>query len=390
MIKNLRFRIPHYFSKHPSREMRELYWSVGLMDLGIAAVALFEPIFLFTLGYSLQEILMFYLVLYGIYALLLPFFGRLVGRIGYEHSILYSQFFLIASYLLLFGISQYPVLFFIAPLFFAIQKSLYWPAYHADFATFSKQGQRGRAVGYMETLSTIVYVIGPFIGGMILLWTNFGVLFIVGSTLFILSALPLMRIQEVYTKIDYSYKDVVRQLFDKEHRRSFLSFLGFGEELIVLTVWPIFIYVVVGDFLEVGILVGLATLLTAVTVLFLGKFADRLNRVEMIRVGTISYFVSWIVRGIAATTWQLFCFDSLSRLSKEVLFVPFEAITYSKARRVGPLSYAVFYEQSLSIGKFLAALIVYFVVSFTTSPWFISFAVAGLFSLLYLFKREKS
>jgi len=388
MFKNFRFHTPHYFSKHPSRGLKELFWSVGLMDLGIAAIAIFEPIFLFTLGYTLSEIIFFYIMVYGIYVIILPLIGPLIGRIGYEHSIFYSQFVLIAAYLVLFGISEIPVLFYIAPLIFALQKSLYWPAYHADFAVFSSKGQRGREVGYLETASMAVFVIGPLIGGAILEWTSFSVLFIVGAILFVLSAFPLMQIKEIHSKVDISYRDLFKRLVDKQHRRSFVAYLGFGEELIVLTVWPIFIFTIIGNFLEIGILISLATLITGVLVLYFGRVSDKYNRVGIIKIGSFIYFISWLVRGFARNSGMVLGMDTASRLSKELLFIPIEAISYTKARRVGPLIYGLFLEQSVGIGKLVAGLLAFILASYLADPWMAIFILAGLFTLLYMFKKD--
>jgi len=389
MFKGFKFHRPHYFSKHPSRGLKELYWSVGLKDLGMAIVTLFEPIFLYTLGYGLKEIVLFYLIIYGTYIFLLPFFGRLVAKIGYEHSIFYSQFLLILYFVFLFSISKFSVFFFIAPFISAFYKSMYWPAYHADFVHFSQDNQRGREVGGIETLSMMVYVIGPLLGGLILSWSNFGVLFIVGSALFILSSIPLLRITEVHDKVDFSYIDVFREMFDKKHRRNFLGYTGFGEELIVLTIWPIFIYTVINDYLRIGSLVAVATLITGIIVLFLGKAADKYKKTDILKIGTIIYFISWLVRGFAKNAWQVFSLDTVSRFSKEMLFIPLEAITYGRAKKFGILSYVVFFEQSLAVAKALTALLLLLILYLFASPWIPIFILAGLFSLCYLFIKEK-
>ncbi|MBU0598237.1 MFS transporter, partial [Patescibacteria group bacterium] len=369
MFKKHRHQKSHYFSKHPSRGLKDLYISVGLKDFALAAVTIFEPIFLFTLGYNLKDIAFYYLIIYGVYFLLLPFFGGLVGRIGLERSIFFSQFILILYFILLFSISNYEVLFYIAPLVAAIYKALYWPAYHTDFVIFSKDKQRGREVGGLETLSMIVYIIGPLVGGAVLEWANFGVLFIGVSILFILSSLPLLKIKEIHGRMVYSYWQSFRHFLDKQHRRNFLAYLGFGEELIVLTMWPIFIFMVVGDYLEIGALVAMATLVTSIVVLFLGKAADKYKRENILRAGTLIYFITWFFRGLATKAWHVFGLDASSRFSKEMLFVPLEVITYNTAKQVGTLSYVVFFEQSLAIAKCLAALLIMIIVSFFTSPW---------------------
>lgn len=380
--------VPHYFSKHPSRALVELYWAVGMSDLARAAISLFEPIYLFTVGYSVRQIIFFYLLVYGGYTFLLPFLGRLVGRIGYEHSIFYSQFFLIGYYLTLFGTAQYEALFYIAPILFAIQKCLYWPAYHADFAVFSDDGQRGREVGGIETLSMMMFIVGPFVGGAILEWTNFSVLFIVTAGLFILSAMPLLRIKEVHDPGKFSYMEVFRELLDSKHRRNFAAYFGFGEELIALTLWPIFIYIVISDYLKIGAVVAGATLITGFIVLYLGKLTDKYNKEHIVRWGSAFYAAIWVLRIFASKTWHVFSLDTASRIGKETLIVPLVATTYNNAKKMGVLSYMVFYEQSIAVAKFITAALLLLILSFIGTPWTAIFIVAAVFSLFYMLLKE--
>lgn len=387
--KKISIRKFHYFSKHPSRKLIGLYWSVGLMGFGMAAVSVFEPIFLYTLGYSLKEIMFFYLIIYLLYALILPFFGKIIGRFGLEHSIFYSQFFLIAFYISLFAITKAPVFFYIAPVFFAIQKSLYWPSYHADFTLFSNDKQRGREVGGLETLNLIVYIIGPLVGGLIIVWSNFSTLFIVVSVLFLLSSIPLLRIKEIHSRQEYTYIQVFKILIDKDHRRNFFAYLGFGEELIVLTVWPIFIYTIISNYASIGEIVAAATLITGLVVLFLGKLADKYNNIKFLRWGSLTYFFSWLMRAMATLGWHILSLDTMSRFSKEMVFIPLESMTYKTAKRFGALSYAIYLEQSLAIAKVLAAFLAIVIISFFSDPWLPLFLLAAIFSLFYMIYRIK-
>lgn len=380
----------HYFSKHPSRNLVGLYWSVGLMGLGIAAVTIFEPIFLFTLGYGLERIMLFYLFVYLLYFLVLPFFGKIIGRLGLEHSIFYSQFFLIAFYVSLFMITKLPIFFYIAPIFLAFQKALYWPAYHADFALFSNDKQRGREVGGLETLNLTVFIIGPLIGGLIIAWSNFSTLFIVVSILFLLSSIPLLRIREIHDKQEFKYIDVLRTLIDKNHRRNFFAYFGFGEEMIVLTVWPIFIYTVISNYASIGEIVAGATLITGLIVLFLGKLADKYNNIKFLRWGSISYFISWLFRALATLGWHILTLDTVSRFSKEMVFIPLQSMTYKSAKKLGPLSYGIYLEQSLAIAKVMAAFFAIIIIALFTDPWLPLFLLAAVFSLFYMIYKIKN
>ncbi len=388
MLKKLKQDKPHYFSKHPSRGLKGLYWSVGLKGLGLAAFTLFEPIFLYTLGYSLSKIILFYILIYGIYILIMPLVVRLVGRIGFEHSIFYSQFILVAYFILFLSIKAAPELFYVAPIAMALYKSMYWPAYHADFVLFSQDGQRGREVSGIETLNMLVYIIGPVMGGLVLEISSFTILFSIVAIIVVLSSLPLLRIKEVHSRVQFRYRQVFRRMVDKEHRRSFFAYLGFGEELIVLTIWPVFIYLVIGDYLEVGSLAAVATFATSIVVLLLGKFSDSYKRVSLLKFGSVLYFITWLIRGLARNAWQVVSLDTGSRIAKEMLFIPLQSITYTRARQTEVLTHAVFFEQSLSVGKVLAGFVALLIFSFFAEPWLPLFIVSGLFSLLYMFLKN--
>jgi len=102
---------------------------------------------------------------------------------------------------------------------------------------------------------------------------------------------------------------------------------------------------------------------------------------------------SWIIRGFVRNAWQVVSLDTMSRFSKEMVFVPMEAMTYSMAKKLGPLAYAVFIEQSVAIAKFLAAVLVIIVIELfagEATPWVPIFGLAAAFSFLYLSFQYKT
>ncbi len=375
--------ITHYFAKHPSHELRELYWSVGIMDFATAAVALFEPIYLYTQGYSIKHILLFYAAVYLGYTLLVPVGGRIAARFGFEHSILFSQFAFIAYYLSLFALPYAPWLIWLAPLVFAVQKSLYWPAYHADFATFSVREQRGREVSGYLTLNAVVTIIGPIFGGLVLYAFGFGVLFGIVAALFLASTRPLLKLKEVYDPAPFSYAKYWKLLWKPTHRRSALAYFGFAEELVALVLWPIFTYLAVSTFSELGVLIAIATLITSLGVLLIGKLTDRATSVEVLRFGSVAASVVWILRAlISLTPLRLVWLDAAGRTAKSTVVIPLLAMTYEHGVREDPLAIAVYFEQSLAIGKLFVALLLFFLAG-VTNIWPAAFIVAAASSLLY-------
>lgn len=383
MFRRFHYNAPHYFVMRLHVELKELVVSFALMELAVNAVMLFEPIFLYTLGYDLQEIMLFYALVYGLYLVLLPFGGQLTAWLGNERTILLSAFPYIGYFAALFALPALPSLFWIAPVLFALQKALYWPAYHADFARYSDRLQRGKEVSSMLTLGTFLATLGPFLGGTVVALSGFQSLFAIVIILILISNIPLFLTKHAMRKRRVSPGYFWRFLSAPQTRRRLVAYAGFGEELVVLVVWPIMIFLAVRNAFAFGSVIAVAGILTALVTLYIGKLSDRLRRARIIRVGVLFTILAWLWRLVARSAWQLLPLDFLSRVSKNLVVVPLLAKTYDTANREDSLRYAVFFEQSLAIGKLLVTLVIFFLAPLV-SGFTVAFLVAAAMSLLYL------
>ena len=177
MFNGFHLSQPHYFNRKLSKRLEELYFSVAILDFALAAVVLLEPIYLWQHGYGVTAIMLYYLVVYGLYFFLAPLGGKLVAEHGPERSIASSTVMLTGYYVSLLLLPMNPIWFWIAPVFFALQKMLYWPAYHADFVDNSDGGECGKEYSALWSLTTVVYVLGPLAGGVIVSLFGFSMLF---------------------------------------------------------------------------------------------------------------------------------------------------------------------------------------------------------------------
>jgi MFS family permease len=379
-----RMHIPQFFAKSVNAEVKELFASSAIANSAIAIVTIFEPIFLYSvLGFSITEVLWFMAMVYFLYVLLIPFGGKIASHIGYKHAIFVSIPFQIIYWFLLFWSTSISGLIWFAPFVFAIQKSLFWPAFHADMATVADKKQIGREFSVIYALIQLMFVAGPFVGGLISEQFGPRAVFIVASALYFCSFAPLFITKEPRIKKKYQFRDTLALY--KMYPRKFLTYLGFGEELIVLTVWPIFIYIAVKDYQGTGLLVTLATLLSTVLALYIGKVTDSLNKRVLVRVGAFFSSLAFLAARIASGALSVFFIDSFLRTSKEVLFIPLSTSIYEYGKRIDPLAYVIYFEQVLAIGKFLAALLGVLIFA-ATGSFFWVFVVAALFSLLYMFE----
>lgn len=374
------------------REISELYASIAIKSFAVSMIAIFEPIFLFNIFHSIKWVILFYLLVYLCYFFLIPLGGHLVSRHGFEHSILLSIPLIIFYFFLLYQIKNYYFLFFIAPFILAIYKSIYWPAQHTDMAHYGNSYQRGTEVSICFSLYNIISIIGPLVGGFIISIFGFKVLFLLSSFIMFTSAIPLFSTKEFFIPNDFSYVAAMRRFF-KPHanytRKVELAFLGFGAELIRIIIWPIFIYLVIGDYKVIGILITLSLSIASICSLIIGKAIDRKKGGMIIKASVIFSFFTWIFRYFLASLTGIFIIDFLDRNIEQGISLPVRAFAFEEGKKRGFLKYIVFSEMSLAIGKILISIISLIILSFTDSC-FLIFFIAGVFSLFYLFLPEYS
>jgi len=383
-----------FFAHRLTQQVKELYSSTLILNFAISMVTIFEPVFIYLLfidqyglGQTLQLIMFFYLGVYVIYFFILPLGAKFSRRFGFEHSIALSTVFTSLFYLSLFAASYNLAFIFVAIVTYALWKMFYWPAYHSDFAYFSADGEQGRQISNLLALESLVFIVGPLIGGLILEFSNFSVLFILASILMILSNIPMLITKEKFEPADFSYFKAYGRLFRKENFKKMLSFIGFGEELIAMTIWPIFIYIVVDDFLGLGIMTSVSILVTTLIFLNIGRLTDKGDGQGLLKLGTILYFFGWLFRILTRNIIGVFLVDAYSRLAKQTIMIPLTAMTYKKAHDTSIMKTILFFEMALVLGKIIAIVLAIILLQFFTPGWNVLFILSALMSLLYLLFR---
>jgi MFS family permease len=372
-----------YFSHKINREIKEIYWQTFLSNFALALVFIFEPIYLYTLSHSLIYVLWFYVQVYAWYVVLIFWGAKFAGKFGYKHSILLSNIFYIVYWITLYFIGGNSVLFYIAPIFFALQKSFFWPAFDADVAMHDGKNQRGREIGVLFSTQQLAFIIGPFFGGVVLAKLGFLSLFILASIVMFVSVIPLFQSPDIFDRHNFRFKNLW-QVF-KLHKQNFFGYWGFAEDLMLMSLWPVFMYLIVGQFAGVGTLTAVAMLIAVVLMLYIGKRSDLAKKQRLIEVNSIFYGLTWVFRFVATGVPLVLLFDVLTKTFKSLVAVPMTALTYELAGDKGPdhaIAYSVFYEFSLSIGKVVTALLGIWILSLTGNIYLV-FGFVGVLTMFY-------
>ncbi len=378
----------HYFSYDLNREVIELYWNTALYNLALNLTYIFEPIFLYNLGFNLVQIMSFYLVVYVCYATFIIPITKITSKIGYKHAIFISSFIYVGYWIFLYQIKFHPNLFYIAPIWFALQKSFYWPPYNADVSIHNVKAQRGREIGLLFSLVELVAIVGPIIGGFISFQFGFIMLFTSASVLMLASVYPLFRSPEIYPRHEFQFRNF--WMIMKKYPRNFFGYWGYAEDLMLMSLWPIFMFLIVPQIFSIGAIITFASFIAIMLMLYLGRLIDRFKKINFLPIGAVFYGLTWLFRWFSPTLAGIVSFDILTRLGKAMVNVPMLSKTFEIAGSKGPdlaIAYNVFFEFSLSIGKIITALASIWILKTTGSITDV-FLLVGVVTMLYSLIRK--
>lgn len=319
-----------FFNFLRNRELNELYVSMAIKSFALSLTGVFVPIYLYQIGYSFSSIFLFFAMV-AFMGILVTFpAAKISYRIGAKHSILLSMPFIIIFFLLLFSIEIIRWPLFLMALFMGIHTALFYFAYHVDFSKFSKRKSRGRQVGLSYVLIGMVAVLGPLLGGLILSFSSFKVLFGLVSILFFISTIPLFMSREFHEPVSFSLKG----FFRGQKAGDIIAYLGNGAEMRLGTiVWPLFIFVFIlgGRYITLGAVVSVALFFSLIIVFLASKFSD-IKRKFVMRSGIVFNSITWVFKSFITAPIHVFVADAFYGASEASTHIPFDAMNYDKTR----------------------------------------------------------
>ncbi|HYF04842.1 MAG TPA: MFS transporter [Patescibacteria group bacterium] len=373
----------HFFKTHISPELKTFFLSAGLADIAFGMGMVFEPVFLYSVvGFSLQKVLLYFACVYGLYALLAPLGAKFVSRLGLSGGYFLGCVLQVLYWIAFVMIPTNSYFAVIACIIFGIQKSVFWPSYHALMFEYRDKRSAGREFSYLYSVVIVGYILSPYFAGVLSQQINPSVPFYIAMVVYLFSGVLLLVKLRPTLKHKVTVVGSMSYVFKMPGK--FIGYAGFGEEVLHFTAWSVFVFLTVGSFEGFGLFAALAGFFSAIAVLVTGKLSDVKGNGEL-KVLSVMNAIFYIVRAIMpASVGGLFVADALGRTTKDQIFVAVSSDVYHKPGREN-LEYSAFFEQSLAIGKALACLLGVVLFTMTGGSFASLFILAAIFSLLYLF-----
>lgn len=393
MLKSLGKR---YFNKSLSKGFVRLYTGKTIVMIASAMLGVFLPIFLYNLfDKNFQLVMLYYGLAALFYGLAVSFGTRFLNKFGFRNALRTSVVLGIVFYIIFYFIDQNNLKYLIpfSLLVIVFYRFLYWLPYHVDFAKFTNKKTRGRQVSIIEATRSTLGVFIPLIAGIIVSYFDFDVLFIIAIILYLASGIPYLTIPRTREKFVWTIKETWKQFFSKKRRKTILAYMADGSENVIgITVWPIFIYQLLdGNYFKVGAISTLIIAISVIAQLFLGKYIDlKAKKEKVLRWGSFLYSFGWLIKIFITTAFQIFVVGAYHSITFIFLRTPFDALTYEIAADQEHYvdEFTVLHEMALNFGRALMIILIIIVSFFFAIQWV--FLLAALASMVFNFLEKKN
>lgn len=370
-----------YFGHRIGRLALSDFWlyelSIWLHTLAYSLVSVFIPAILIQDGYTLGEVILFYL-LYNVIDVPLNFLARrLTHRIGARRVIVVSTVAGILFFLLFLRLvsHEWPLLIVMAALL-AVYDAFWWVAsLYLFIESHATEESINRSTGILYTVKNLAGLLGPIVGATIILIIGHNALLAATTAVFFLSLVPLLWVDDFPDK---PARDPlpVRQFFSRPHGlRTVLTTMLYGiHDSVEHTLFPLFIFLVFGTIESVA---GVAVAVSIAAILFpllLGRISGA-QRERAVAIGALLIAFIWISRIFVDNGAWYYVTISLSGVLAYVVLVPLDGALFDYGRGIGDALSASHWR---NVAYMAANVVLYGLLALLVDVFNVSFLFAAL------------
>lgn len=305
---------------HLSEVLKNKYNDLVLADtfrqVALSIISLFIPIYLLQLGVfsftqiAWMELLSFMGCIFGHYYILAN-----ITSWGVKRTMIVSYFFNIILYLLLFyskglinslGSNYYLIL---VALLDMIGMSFYWSAHNVYFlGVTEKSHHQGRRLGLLLAIPSLVGIVGPFLGSVLIESFGFHVAFLVSTVFLIFAAYILTFTDDVKIEIKLNIKSVLDL---KGFRKNIIFMIQGVSYLATGLLWPLLLFGLSVKLVSVGFLYLISGSGFAIVNYFGGKSSDGVGARKNSRIGALGHAFFLTLRALSTTILAMTTFQTL-------------------------------------------------------------------------------
>jgi len=255
------------------KEYKYLYLSTFFFSFANALIELFGVVMLYKGGMPIYKILFIYGIRFGLMGLCTPLFLKVSSKIGMAKCYLSANILrIIGSYMLLYNNVNNLLVFVVV---MSISGSLSNPMADAFSNKYVESIHRGK----FNSVINISKILGQALATMVL---TFGIVTENNLVLFAIVSMAFLAVYIFVLKIDYKpkvenkniFKETIKYIFTRKSKFKTIYSLR-TNHIIERFFVPLYLYIVLQDFVSFSTVVTISLLLQLITVLIVGKLTDK-------------------------------------------------------------------------------------------------------------------
>lgn len=350
---------------HKNIDSVHAFYVNGLLrSLYMSLTSIFVPIFVYGIGRGVGGSMkagLLYVVLYFVVQRVIVSvsvfpLSKIIEKMGFRRSISWSVLFLMGYTLALLLVPHNLAWLWVSAVCGGIQIPLYWISRDSALSQDVPGKQMGSKMGYIIALENITSLLGPVVGGVIVLTLGYPTLFIVSLLILIMSTIPLWWMPPHSHKNGVSFKGFWYFLSDGRYMHQVISNIGcalndYGNGII----WPLILFLQGINHEKLGAVYSLVGLVTVGVQYASGKWFDKLRAKRdysdegVYGFATLGVSLSWVVRIFAQGLAQIVRIDLIRQLFGTVYANFFVDYLHLGGKRMGSIAFWVYMEVIYSI-----------------------------------------
>jgi MFS family permease len=369
---------------HHHKIYKMLHSDFWLFDLSIwihvfarSLVAVFIPIFLLQMGFLIEEVLLYYIILHLTNVPLNFWAGWLTRRIGARKVIIVGVVFLILFFASLYNleVGNWWLLAMMA-VFASLYDAHYWVAHIFFFMKCSdKDDNVSKDASALSIVKQFAGILAPFFGALVLIFFTQKTLLGISILILCLSFWPLFKIKDIDDKPKGKGKTIKEFFSDWKTSKEYLFLALYSiHSSVESTLWPIFIFMLFESLESVAALPIIISLSTIIFT-YLTSHIDKKNRNTMIALGAVLIAITWIFRMYVDNTIFYYFSVFLVAFFTILITLPLDSQMFENGEKKDALDTSM-YRNTISMSARVILLIVLFVMVKVFEVGFIAAAVS--------------
>ncbi|MFZ1626966.1 MAG: hypothetical protein WAT81_04145 [Candidatus Moraniibacteriota bacterium] len=259
------------------RQIYRVFVSHTIRGIALSCVSIYIPIYFFTRGHSLFEVVGYYAVLHLSGLLVaLTVIPRLIERLGLIRVFKLNYLFEITYFVLLFLLPHLPIPIYGIAFVGGLATFFYWVPLNILLIKNADFDKMGTDLANFFALPKFFSIVGPLIGAALVYFVGFWPTFLIAMLGLVLSYLPLVGISVSEISVTFNFS----QAWQKIKARKLLFFLEGFDNIIEESewFWGIYVFLIVGSLAVPGIIGSLETIGAVLFTLLIGKRANHSDR----------------------------------------------------------------------------------------------------------------